>query len=56
LKDLIDIIENTYDEFIIIEEKDGEKIIFQTEQLRMKNEEILRKYNVVKDRSDCFIK
>ena len=56
LKDLIDIIENTDDEFIIIEEKDGEKIIFQTEQLRMKNEEILRKYNVVKDRSDCFIK
>ncbi len=54
LKDLIDILENTDEEFIIIEEKDGEKIIFKTETLREKNDEILRQYNVVKDRSDCY--
>jgi S1-C subfamily serine protease len=55
LKDVIDIIENTKDKFIVIEEKNGEKIIFNTKKLREKNKDILQKYNVVKDRSDCYI-
>jgi len=56
LKDVINIIENTNDEFIIIEEKSSEKIIFNTAKLREKNKQILKKYNVTKDRSDCYKK
>ncbi len=56
LKDVINIIENTTEKYIVIEEKDGKKIIFNTEKLRENNQEILEKYNVTKDRSDVYMK
>lgn len=55
LNDLINIIEDTDEKFIVIEEKDGLKIVLNTDKLRSKNKEILEKYSVTKDRSDCYL-
>jgi hypothetical protein len=56
LEDVINTIENTKEKFVIIEEKGGVRIILNAKKLRQKNKEILKKYNVVKDRSDCYVK
>lgn len=55
LEEVINIIDKTKDRFIIIEDE-KKQIVLKTDKLRKSNSSILTKYNVVKDRSDIYMK
>jgi len=55
LEEVINIIDKTKDRFIIIEDE-KKQIVLKTDKLRKSNSSILTKYNVVKDRSNIYMK
>lgn len=55
LEDVINIIDNTKEKFLVIEDE-KKQIVLRTDRLRKANSSILKKYNVVKDRSDIYLK